>query len=137
MRLLVRSALAGSAVALSLLLLMHWPTNDSDDELNLLKALIVAPFPLSALAARLARLSPSWLIGLLAPVAMLLVFMVQPDDGSWLPDEQLGLYVQLAVPIVVGFMLTAVTCFLITERTTGLPPRKWTRVGVVMQPRTG
>ncbi|MFF0770209.1 hypothetical protein ACFYUK_15085 [Nonomuraea wenchangensis] len=80
MRLLLRSALAGVAVAFALLLLLHWPTRDSDSELRLLSAFALAPFPLSMAAAWLARL-PVWpLVGL------------------------------LAVPATAGFMATALLC---------------------------
>ncbi|MFI6321223.1 hypothetical protein ACIBG8_27045 [Nonomuraea sp. NPDC050556] len=43
-------------MAFLLLLLLRWPTRDSDSELKLLTAFVLAPFPLSAVAALLARL---------------------------------------------------------------------------------
>lgn len=65
--------MAGAVVAFLLLLLLHWPTRDSDSELRLAMAFALAPFPLSMVAALLARL-PAWpIVGLLAPFAMLTV----------------------------------------------------------------
>ncbi|MGP3963920.1 hypothetical protein ACTWPT_48950 [Nonomuraea sp. 3N208] len=121
MRLLLRSALAGSAVAFLLLLLLHWPTRDSDSELKLAMAFALAPFPLSMLAALLARL-PVWpAVGLVAPFAMLAVAFIQPDYDSWVSDDNLALYLFLAVPAVTGFMLTALLCALLFGKTAGTP----------------
>jgi hypothetical protein len=116
-RVLFRSALAGSAAAVSLLLLFrYWPTYDSDGEVHLVLALVLAPFPLSLLAALLARL-PGWpVVGLVAPFAMLAVFFVQPTYDSWLPNERRAHYIPVAVPVVAGFMLTAMLCALIVGR---------------------
>ncbi len=103
-------------MAVSLLLLLRWPTHDSDSELDLVMALMLAPFPLSALGALLARL-PHWpLVGLVAPFAMLAIFCLQPAYDSWVPDE--GLTFVLGAPVVVGFVLTALLCAWIgqTER---------------------
>ncbi|MGA4995517.1 hypothetical protein [Nonomuraea bangladeshensis] len=110
MRLILRSVLAGAAVAFALLLLLHWPTRDSDSELKLLSAFALAPFPLSLVAAWLARLSPWPLVGMLAPFAMLAVAFLQPDYGSWTPDENLPLYLFVAVPATTGFVVTALIC---------------------------
>ncbi|MED7928403.1 hypothetical protein SMD20_29390 [Nonomuraea sp. LP-02] len=110
MRLLLRSALAGAAVAVALLLLLHWPTRDSDSELRLLSAFALAPFPLSMAAAWLARL-PVWpLVGLLAPFAMLAVAFIQSDHVSWMPEGNLSLHLVIAVPATAGFMGTALLC---------------------------
>ncbi|MEU6722834.1 hypothetical protein ABZ917_03870 [Nonomuraea wenchangensis] len=110
MRLILRSALAGAAVAFALLLLSHWPTRDSDSEIKLLSAFALAPFPLSMMAAWLARLSPWPLVGLLAPFAMLAIALIQPNYDSWLPDGNLSLYLLIAVPATTGFTATALIC---------------------------
>ncbi|MBB5776601.1 hypothetical protein [Nonomuraea jabiensis] len=113
MRLLLKSALAGAAVGFLLLLLLHWPTRDSDSELKLAMAFALAPFPLSMVAALLARL-PAWpAVGLVAPFAMLAVVFIQPDYGSWVSGENLALYLLIAVPAVTGFTLTALLCALL------------------------
>ncbi|MEV0144674.1 MULTISPECIES: hypothetical protein [unclassified Nonomuraea] len=117
MRILFRSALGGSAVAVSwLFLFRYWPTYDSDGEVYLVSVLLLAPFPLSLLAALLARL-PGWpAVGLVAPFAILAVFFFQPTYESWLPNESLALYIPWAVSVVAGFMLTAMICALIVGR---------------------
>ncbi|MFI6789796.1 hypothetical protein ACIBG4_20980 [Nonomuraea sp. NPDC050383] len=121
MRLLLKSALAGSVVAFLLLLLLHWPTRDSDSELNLAMAFALAPFPLSMVAALLARL-PAWpVVGLVAPFAMLAVVFIQPDYDSWVSDGNLSLYLSIAVPAATGFVLTALLCALLFGKTAGSP----------------
>ncbi|MBE1589572.1 hypothetical protein ACFPOI_09355 [Nonomuraea angiospora] len=118
MRLLLRSALAGSAVAVLLLLLLSWPTTDSDSELKLAMAFALAPFPLSMVAAWLARL-PYWpVVGLVAPFAMLAVVIIQPEYDSWVSNDTLAFCMLIAVPVVVGFMLTALVCGLFLGETT-------------------
>ena len=104
-------------MAVSLLLLFrYWPTYDSDGEVYLVMALVLAPFPLSLLGALVARL-PGWpMVGLVAPFAMLALFFLQPTYDSWLPDERLAFAIQLAVPVVVGFMLSALLCALIVGK---------------------
>ncbi|WP_345566812.1 hypothetical protein [Nonomuraea rosea] len=116
-RVLLKSALAGSAVAVSLLLLFrYWPAYDSDGELYLVSALLLAPFPLSLLAALLARL-PGWpIVGLVAPFAMLAIFLAQPTYDAWLTNERLARYIPVVVPIVAGFMLTAMLSALLVGR---------------------
>ncbi|MER6509413.1 hypothetical protein ABT158_21505 [Nonomuraea sp. NPDC001636] len=121
MRLLLKSALAGSAVGFLLLLLLHWPTRDSDSEVELALAFALAPFPLSMVAALLARL-PAWpAVGLLAPFAMLAVVFLQPDYDSWVSDGNLSLYLFIAVPAVTGFTLTAMLCALLLSKAAGSP----------------
>lgn len=116
MRLLLKSALAGSAVAVLLLLLLAWPTTDSDSELKLALAFALAPFPLSMVAAWVARL-PHWpAVGLVAPFAMLAVVVIQPDYDSWMSNETLAFGMLIGVPVVVGFVLTALLCSLLTEK---------------------
>ncbi|MEV0195994.1 hypothetical protein [Nonomuraea sp. NPDC050691] len=115
MRLLLRSALAGAAVAVLLLLLLAWPATDS--ELELAMAFALAPFPLGMVAAWVARL-PHWpAVGLVAPFVMLAVVVIQPDYDSWVSNETLALGMLIGVPGVVGFMLTALFCTLLTEKT--------------------
>ncbi|RSN03638.1 hypothetical protein DMB42_33595 [Nonomuraea sp. WAC 01424] len=121
MRLLLRSALAGAAVAFLLLLLLQWPARDSDSELKLAMAFALAPFPLSMVAALLARL-PAWpIVGLMAPFAMLGVAYIQPDYDPWVSDENLSLSLFIAVPAVTGFMLTALLFALLIGKTAGPP----------------
>ncbi|MEU4509175.1 hypothetical protein AB0G05_06750 [Nonomuraea wenchangensis] len=110
MRLLLRSALAGAAVAFALLLLLHWPTRDSDSEIKLLSAFALAPFPLGMAAAWLARLPPWPLVGMLAPFAMVAVAFLQPNYASWMPGGTLSAYLLIAVPATTGFMVTALIC---------------------------
>ncbi|MEV4167766.1 hypothetical protein [Nonomuraea sp. NPDC049709] len=120
-RLLLKSALAGFGVAFLLLLLLHWPTRDSDSELKLAMAFALAPFPLSMVAALLARL-PAWpAVGLVAPFAMSAIVFIQPDYDSWVSDEKLAFYLLIAVPAVTGFMLTALLCALLFGKTVGSP----------------
>jgi len=120
-RLFLRSALAGSAVAFLLLLLLHWPTRDSDSELKLAMALAVAPFPLSVVAALLARL-PVWpALGPAAPFGMLAVAFIQPDYDAWVSNERLSVYLSITVPAVAGFMLTTLFCALLFRKTAGSP----------------
>ncbi|MGP3921193.1 hypothetical protein ACTWQA_57115 [Nonomuraea sp. 10N515B] len=108
-------------MAFSLLLLLHWPTRDSDSELKLAMAFALAPFPLSMLAALLARL-PVWpAVGLVAPFAMLAVAFIQPDSDPWVSDDKLALYLSMAVPAVTGFMLTALLGALFLGKTAGSP----------------
>lgn len=109
--------MAGSAVAVLLLLLLAWPTTDSDSELKLAMAFALAPFPLSMVAAWVARL-PYWpAVGLVAPFVMLAVVVIQPDYDSWVSNETLAAFGMLiGVPVVVGFMLTALLCTLLTEK---------------------
>ncbi|MEW9553936.1 hypothetical protein [Nonomuraea sp. NPDC050783] len=110
MCLLLRSAVAGLAVAALLLLLLSWPTSDSDSELRLAMAFVMAPFPLSMVAAWSARLRYWPVVGLVAPFAMLAVFLLQPNYGSWIPHKTLAFGMLIGVPAVVGFMLTALLC---------------------------
>ncbi|MGW3346829.1 hypothetical protein ACWDA3_26255 [Nonomuraea rubra] len=110
MRLLLRSALAGSAVAVLLVLLLHWPTSDSESELRLVQVFALAPFPLSMAAAAVARLPCRPLVGLLAPFAMLALAVVQPDYGAWVPSRNLTFYLVIAVPAVAGFIPAALLC---------------------------
>ncbi|WP_188188480.1 hypothetical protein [Nonomuraea sp. SYSU D8015] len=108
-------------MAFLLLLLLHWPTRDSDSELKLAMAFALAPFPLSMLAALLARL-PVWpAVGLVAPFAMLAVAFIQPEYDSWVSDDKLALYLFIGVPAVTGFMLTALLCALLFGETAGSP----------------
>ncbi|MEO3796635.1 hypothetical protein ABGB14_41105 [Nonomuraea sp. B10E15] len=117
MRLFLRSALAGSAVAALLLLFLHWPTTDSDSELKLAVAFALAPFPLSMVAAWSARL-PYWpAVGLTAPFVMLAVVVLQPAYDSWVYDETLAFGLLIGVPVVVGFMITALLSALVAGKT--------------------
>ncbi|MEV4367473.1 hypothetical protein AB0J71_10405 [Nonomuraea sp. NPDC049637] len=100
-----------------LLLLLAWPTTDSDSELKLAMAFALAPFPLSMVAAWLARL-PYWpAVGLVAPFVMLAVVVIQPEYDPWVSNETLAFGMLIGVPVVVGFLLTALLCSLLTEKT--------------------
>ncbi|WP_146615754.1 hypothetical protein [Nonomuraea aridisoli] len=104
-------------MAVLLLLLLAYPTTDSDSELKLAMAFALAPFPLSAVAAGLARL-PHWpAFGLLAPFAMLGVAVIQPDYDVWVLSETLAFGMLIGIPVVVGFMLTALLSLLLSEKT--------------------
>ncbi|MFI6297767.1 hypothetical protein ACIBEJ_39675 [Nonomuraea sp. NPDC050790] len=117
-RLLFKSVLAGFGVAVAFLLLSQWPVDDSQDELRLAAALMIAPFPLSLLGALLARL-PHWPVaGLLAPFAMLVILHFQPAYDAWIPDERLAFVFLLGVPVVAGFTLTALVCALAFREST-------------------
>lgn len=50
------AALAGLGVVVSLVLLVHLPVPEQDDQIQLATAVLLAPFPLSALGAFLAPL---------------------------------------------------------------------------------
>ncbi|SDL64148.1 hypothetical protein SAMN05421869_12885 [Nonomuraea jiangxiensis] len=96
--------------AVLLLLLLAWPVDDSESEVNLAIAVALAPFPLSMTAAWLARL-PVWpLIGLMAPFAMLGVFVFQPDYDSWVSHQGLSFALSITIPVVSGFVFTAMLC---------------------------
>lgn len=104
-------------MAAALLLLLHWPTSDSDSELKLAMAFALAPFPLSMVAALLTRL-PHWpAVGLVSPLAMLAIFWLQPSYDSWVANENLAFYTLIAVPVVAGFMVTALLCGLLFGKT--------------------
>jgi hypothetical protein len=106
-------------VAISLLLLLLWPVSDSDSQLNLAFAVALAPFPLSMVAAFLARL-PYWaLVGLVAPFAMLAVFFFQPAYDAWVSDESLAFAILMALPVAVGFTVTALLCALLRRMARG------------------
>ncbi|MEU6713924.1 hypothetical protein ABZ897_20835 [Nonomuraea sp. NPDC046802] len=100
-------------MAVFLLLLLAWPTTDSDSELRLAMAFALAPFPLSMVAAWVARL-PYWpAVGLVAPFAMLAVGVIQPEYDSWVSNETLAFCMLMAGPVVVGFMFTVLVCELL------------------------
>ncbi|MBB6346220.1 hypothetical protein FHU36_002729 [Nonomuraea muscovyensis] len=108
-------------MAFVLPLLVHWQVRDSESELRLAMALALAPFPLSMVAALLARL-PAWpAVGLVAPFVMLAVVFIQPHYDSWVSDENLALHLFIAVPAVTGFMITALLCALLFRKTAGSP----------------
>ncbi|GAA3702644.1 hypothetical protein GCM10022224_080550 [Nonomuraea antimicrobica] len=104
-------------MAVLLLLLLAWPANDSDSQLKLAMAFALAPFPLSMLAAWVGRL-PYWpAVGLVAPFVMLAVVVLQPQYGSWVSNETLAFGMLIGIPVVVGFMLTALLCALLAGKT--------------------
>jgi hypothetical protein len=68
-------------------------------------------------AAWAARL-PHWpAVGLVAPFVMLAVVVIQPDYDSWVSNETLAFGMLIGGPLVVGFMLTALLCTVLTEKT--------------------
>lgn len=103
-------------VAVLLLLLLALPADDSDSQLRLAMAFALAPFPLSTLAAWLARL-PYWpAVGLMAPFVMLAAVALQPDYDSWVSHRTLSFGLTIGIPAVAGFMLTALLCALLAGK---------------------
>ncbi|KAB8196383.1 hypothetical protein FH608_006410 [Nonomuraea phyllanthi] len=105
MSFLFRSALAGLGVVVSLVLLVHLPAPEQDDQIQLATTVLLAPFPLSALGAFLARLPGALVIGLVAPFVMLTLSQLLPE--TWVSEKGPELYLALGVPVMAGFMITA------------------------------
>ncbi|MCF6470451.1 hypothetical protein FAF44_18915 [Nonomuraea sp. MG754425] len=93
-------------MAFLLLFLLHWPTHDSNSEPKLAIAFVLAPFPLSMVAAWLAR-GPAWpIVGLVAAFVMLALAFIQPDYDLWVSGGNLSFFLFIAVPAVTGFTFT-------------------------------
>ncbi|MEV0594487.1 hypothetical protein [Nonomuraea cavernae] len=67
---------------------------------------------------------PSWpAVGLVAPFVMLAVDALQPEYDSWVSNETLAFGMLIGIPVVVGFMLTALLGALLSALLAGKTAR--------------